>query len=70
MKGWAIEGVIPYNRRALWRNRGSPKPNSPELTNFSWTSSSLPNTSVSGVGPMVNEEDDVAASVDARHQMR
>jgi hypothetical protein len=38
MKGWAIEGIIPYTRRALWRKRGAPKPDSPELPNFSWTS--------------------------------
>ena len=69
MKGWAIEGIIPYTRRALWRKRGAPKPDSPELPNFSWTSSSLPGTSVSGVGPMPNDGDDDAASVDAPDEM-
>jgi len=35
MKRCAIEGVVPYNRRALWRKREAPKPDSPEITNFS-----------------------------------
>ncbi len=69
MKGWAIEGVISYSCRALCRKRGAPKPNSPELTTFSWPSSSLLNTSVSGVGCMLNAEDDVAASVEATNEM-
>ena len=63
MKRCAIEGVVPYNRRALWRKREAPKPNPPELTKFSWTSSSLSNTSGSGVGHVLNANGDVAASV-------
>jgi len=64
MKGWAIEGIIPFNRRTLWRKRGAPKPTDAELSNFSWpSSSSLRNTSSSGVGPtMPSAGGDVVAS--------
>ena len=68
MKGGTIEGVISYNRRALWRKLGAPKPNSPELPNISWTSSSLLNTSVSGVGPMANSGNDVITSEETPNQ--
>ncbi len=52
IEGWTIEGIIPFNHRALWRKRGAPKPNNANLSNFSWpSSSSLRNMSRSGVGP-------------------
>jgi hypothetical protein len=39
MKGWAIEGIIPFNRNALWRKRGGLKLADAGLSNFSGPSS-------------------------------
>ncbi len=62
MKGLAIEGIIYYIHRVIWYKRGTPKPDSAKPKNFSWTSSFIPATGVSGVGPFVNIEGNVAAS--------
>lgn len=37
MKGWAIEGTIPFTRRALWRKLGAPTPQGLASKGQSWS---------------------------------
>jgi len=38
--GWRVEGTIPFNRYQLWKARGAPPPDSVDLQDYTWTSTS------------------------------